>query len=683
MKSSVKRLGIFCFHDCDGIVDEYNLVLLNDLKKNLETLLVICCGTLTPASKARFAAVADEVLVCTGLDQRLRGYRSGIEHVGWERLERYDEVVLLDDSHFGPLVPFQTMFDAMLRRDVDFWGLAMRYGFLQEGPESDRYRFIPDHIPVSFMVIRQTLLRTGVFQQYWQSISKIASEAIAYHEGMFTGEFAAKGFQYVAYANTEDLAEYCDAPLLSYPLAMVNDKLCPVFSREIFSSSGEDVLAASCGETALNFYEYLRENTAYDINLIWDNLLRTANLADIKDKLQLNYILPQNGAEAVANVNCRVALFLHIYHEDRIEWCFHYAARMPRNADIFISTDSESKKQLIQAKFLQLPCATLRVILVENRGRYVSSLLVGGKELLRQYDYVCVAYDRKSPQSPPLSLGESCAYKYFENVLASEEYVHNILQTFAKNPRLGLLAPPPPQHSAFLSFASDAWAQNYPATKKLAKMLNLRVRIEAEKLPVTLPGAMFWFRPCAMKKLFDHPWSFDDFSVEPVSDMSGTVMQAVECIYSFVAQSAGFYSGWVLSDQFARLELTQLNHLVRANWRELDRKDGHAKVLQQAVGEKTAHVEALHQMVCERDGQIAGLQQAVGEKTAHVEALHQMVCEKTAHVEALHQMVCERDGQIAKLQTELAVILNSTSWRMTKPLREIGDALQRFQGGKR
>jgi rhamnosyltransferase len=37
----------------------------------------------------------------------------------------------------------------------------------------------------------------------------------------------------------------------------------------------------------------------------------------------------------------------------------------------------------------------------------------------------------------------------------------------------------------------------------------------------------------------------------------------VERLYPFVAQDEGYYTGWVMSDYFARMELTNLHYMLR------------------------------------------------------------------------------------------------------------------------
>jgi rhamnosyltransferase len=39
-------------------------------------------------------------------------------------------------------------------------------------------------------------------------------------------------------------------------------------------------------------------------------------------------------------------------------------------------------------------------------------------------------------------------------------------------------------------------------------------------------------------------------------------MHAIERLYPFAAQQAGYYAGWVLSDTFAKMEITNLNKML-------------------------------------------------------------------------------------------------------------------------
>ena len=220
------------------------------------------------------------------------------------------------------------------------------------------------------------------------------------------------------------------------------------------------------------------------------------------------------------------------------------------------------KRKAIEEVFAKLPCNKLEVRVIQNRGRDVSSLLVGVKDVIMEYDLVCFAHDKKTAQVKPGTVGASFAYKCFENILSNKTYVANVINTFAENSRLGLLCPPEPNHGIFFPTIGFEWGANYDVTKELARELRLTVPINASVPPVAPLGTMFWFRPAAMKPLYKKNWEYEDFPPEP-NKIDGTLLHAVERIYSFVVQEAGYYPAIGMTDKFAAIEYNNLRYYVR------------------------------------------------------------------------------------------------------------------------
>ena len=148
--------------------------------------------------------------------------------------------------------------------------------------------------------------------------------------------------------------------------------------------------------------------------------------------------------------------------------------------------------------------------------------------------------------------------------------------------------------------------------------------MDAKKAPIAPLGTMFWFRPSALKKLFEHPWTYEDFPAEPTGMLDGNILHAIERVYPFVAQASGYYSGWLLSEDFARLEITNLNHIAHENQRK--------------------------------------------------------ICEKADYIVRMEPLLAEKEQWIdryAAQRTELAEVYNSRSWRLTKPLRKLFSLFRR------
>lgn len=570
ISTSPRRLGIFFFYDAEGVVDRYVEVMLADMKKNVSELTIVVNGDLAAKSYAKLKALGDDVILRpnTGLDAW--AYRTALKFHGWKKLASFDEVVLFNATIMGPVYPFSEMFTEMASRDIDFWGITWfhqvdvdPFGTTPEG-------YIPRHIQSHFMAFRKSMVSSRDFTQYWENLPEMRDyfDSVGKHEAPFTQRFERLGFRSDIYVNTEDLEGVTYQPILFAPKYLIEAKRCPVFKRRSFFHNYSDVLDQSVGNATLDLYEFLRDSTDFDTDLIWNNALRSMNLADLVKNLQLDYVLPCEGPE-VALEGERVALVLHLYYSDLIDKTLAYASSMPEDADIIVTVGTQEKADKVAEATKSLPY-NFDIRLIENKGRDVSALLVGVKDIVEDYDYICFAHDKKVTQLEPQSKGDGFALKCFDNTLASKGFVANVIRKFQQEPRLGMMFPTPPNHADYFPVYSFGWGQNFSRTKKLLSELGVHVPLDPEKEPVAPLGTMFWFRPKALKPLFDLDWEWADFPAEP-NGTDGTLLHAVERAYAYVAQSEGYFSSWLYSDHFARIELTNLAFYVRELTRGVSR----------------------------------------------------------------------------------------------------------------
>lgn len=565
-RTDVSRLGIFFFFDKDGAVDDYIPYMLSEIRPFLKEIFVVCNGNLNEEGRRRFEQLGCKILVRKNEGLDVWAYKEALEAYGWEQLGRYDELILFNYTVFGPIYPFRELFDSMDKKDVDFWGISLYHAVETHNFRKMGLERIPTHLQSHFIAVRNPMIRSDAFHDYWDNMRPIRTydESVGYHEAVFTQKFADQGFRWAAYADTSDMQGATFYPLIMMPVEMVRDFRCPIIKRKSFFQNIRYYLDETCNENAVELFDFIRDHTDYDIDLIWQNLLRTCNQYDIKNCLNLNYVLPTRTEMAVRNPEKarRVALVMHIYYEDLIDYCYHYASSMPADTDIYVTTVSEEKKEKILSVFRQIPCRKLEVLVVENKGRDVSALLIGCKDILPQYDLICYAHDKSVRHIFPQSKGKSFSYSCYEGVLASPAYVHNVIETFMENPRLGLLTSPPPNHADYYPTIGDEWTRNFDNCVSLAGRLGLNVDMQRDKPPIAPLGSIFWFRPAALRPLLSYGWTYDDFCDEPLPT-DGTVSHAIERIHPFVVQHSGYYPAWVFPDTYARIYITNLYYYLR------------------------------------------------------------------------------------------------------------------------
>ena len=553
-----KRLIIFLFYDKDGIIDNYIPTLFEGLKEFYEKLCFVVNGKLQDEGKEKLEKYVTDFLVRENKGFDVWGYKEGLEFYGWEELEKYDEVILMNYTIFGPLYPFSEMFEFMNKKDLDFWGITKHHKVDFDVFNTCKYGYIPEHIQSSFLVIRNSLLRTKDYQDLWKNMPMINSyaESVGLYEVIFTKEFNEKGYKSGVYIDTSDLEGYTRYPLMMMSDELIINRRCPIIKLKSFSQNYMDIIMDTIGSCTINSYEFIKNNTSYDVDLIWQNILRTSNMASIKRLMHLNYILPTDYEIKNSDLSRdKILLIFHIYFEDLLDESIKYMKSMPKNSDLLITTPKKELKEKIELKIKGIEFKNIEIRVIENRGRDVSSLLVGAKDVVMNYDYICFMHDKKTTQLEPYCAGQGFRYKCYENNLATKEYVKNLIGLFKENKRLGMLMPSPPNHSNFFHTIGNEWASNLKETKKLAKILDLNVDIHWGAEPISPLGTMFWFRPQALKKLFDYGWTYSDFPEEP-NDHDGTILHGIERIYGFVTQDAGYYCAWCFTEKLARIELT-------------------------------------------------------------------------------------------------------------------------------
>ena len=557
----MKRLGIFFFYEKNGVVDEFILYYLADLVKNLSELVVVCNGKLSEQGDAAFRQFTDRIIVRENKGLDVWAYKTALDDYGWERLSEFDEVVMTNSTLMGPVRPLREMFDAMAeQQDLDFWGLSIHHG-AKTNPFKGKhlYRYLPVHIQSHFIVYRKRFIQSPELQAYWNEMPMIESytDSVQRYEAVFTKQFEDRGFKWDVYVKTDDLKEFTDYPLLVCPVRLLRDKKCPLFKRRSFMHTLEAYLNDTAGEPVRELYEYLKEETDYPVDLIWKNMIRTMHPHEFTRNLGLTRVVPPTVQDPVlAQQICaerRIALAMHLYFMDMLDQSVAFAAKFPPQTDVFISTNDEKKKRQIEQAFAGQDLHSVTVLVVENRGRDVAAFLCDLAPHLRGYDYVCFMHDKKAIQTRPGSVGASFGYVCNENVCKNAAHVLNVLCEFERDPYLGILCPPYPTHGLyFMNMCSGGWGPNFENTKQLLKNLRLDVPISGEESPIAPFGSVFWFRPNALEPLFAHGWQHSEFPPEPLPQ-DGTISHAIERVYPFVAQAAGYYPAVVMSRDYAVL----------------------------------------------------------------------------------------------------------------------------------
>ena len=553
---SINRLLVFSFFDPDGIADEYIKYYFENIRQHVSHIAIVCDGLINDEARKFFEKISHDIIIYDGAGYSSAAWKAGLEYLGWDELSVYDEVILADDTAFGPIFPFKEMFDGMSNRsDIDFWGITS--SCVAEGSEYhipfSKEGYIQPYIQDYFMVFGNTIIVSGDFKKFWESNDKERNiSQTKYYEDL--------GYQWDVYARIKPKDTIEAGDIYYRPDVLLERFKLPLLERRVFENNTLDL---SDGVSLSKALEIIKEGTDYNEKMIWENISRRCHQYDFTKTLGHVYVLPSDYVQKKKKINNleKTALFMHLHYEDMIEEAYKHALKMPENADIFITTNDQEKAEAIRSVFSTVMHRT-DIVLVENRGRSESALLIGLAGVASKYDIGCFWKEKKSEHAG-MYAGESWSKRIDDCLFSSKQYVDNIIGLFIDNPNLGLLSPPPPFHAHYLRLLGQEWGINFSNVRLLAELLGLNVPISENHPPINPFGGAFWFRPKALVKLFNHEWKYKDFPEEPQKKYDGTLLHAIERVYPFVCQDAGYYPAYVLSDKYAGNEITSLAFIIR------------------------------------------------------------------------------------------------------------------------
>ena len=205
----MKRLCIFAHWDRDNIVDDYVLYYLKNLRDIASTIIFISDSFLPEEEKVKLNNIADFVISEKHGEYDFGSYKRGI-HFALEKNLEFDEILLVNDSCYGPFYPLEAIFQKMARKKCDFWGLTQNsYGIKKEN--GMRVAAWQPHIQSYFLLLKKQVFESNVFKSFIKNITQLDDKEliIQNYEVGLTELLKNNGFQSSVYINHFTHTENC------------------------------------------------------------------------------------------------------------------------------------------------------------------------------------------------------------------------------------------------------------------------------------------------------------------------------------------------------------------------------------------------------------------------------------------------------------------------------------------
>lgn len=266
----MNRLGIYIIYDSENIIDKYISKVLFGLQAYISKLIVVCNFTDIKSGRNYIEEYADEIRYRENMGFDAGAYKDVLQEMfASKEIFKFDEVLLMNDSFYGPIDSFDKVFSVMSESSCDYWGLTRYPGGNYEKIE------IASHIQSYFMCFRKAVVNSKEFRDFWLGIKYPATfiEAVFSFEFQLNHALEKAGFTGMAYMDgrSDSLGiQFGENPYMKYPLELLRDIDIPIIKRKAFDFENDGFCDAVA---ALSYIDRYKQ---YDAEIIKRHIFRVS-----------------------------------------------------------------------------------------------------------------------------------------------------------------------------------------------------------------------------------------------------------------------------------------------------------------------------------------------------------------------------------------------------------------------
>ena len=233
-----------------------------------------------------------------------------------------------------------------------------------------------------------------------------------------------------------------------------------------------------------------------------------------------------------------IAIHIHVFYEELLNEILIKLNLIPFKYDLFISTTSIEKKNLIEKYLFNSKANYYEIRIFENKGRDVFPFISQMKCYYKKYKYICHIHTKKSIHR--LFLGANWRKYIYDNLIGSKEVILDILYEFEKYEKLGFIFPE--AYNEIIKNVKDYQNINFGLNMANKRYMNfiLKKIFQRFKLNEKLVfpfGNMFWAKIKAIYQIFNIRFRFP----KELNQNNETIMHAIERIWLYLVKLNGYF----------------------------------------------------------------------------------------------------------------------------------------------
>lgn len=260
----MNRLCIYVTYNQQNKIQEYIGYMLKSLRNCVTTLYVVCNYSKILKGEEYIESYVDEIFYRENVGYDAGAYKDMLcDTLGWDKIYQYDELILINDSSFGPFYDLGKYIDMMEKQSCDFWGMTRNRGGRLH---SIGYTY-GSHIQSYFLGFNKNVLTSLAFKSFWEQLiyPQTFLETVVNFELAINKHLEDHGFVSMALSDVLGMTfQEHEILYLTYALELVKDKSFPIMKKKSL------LIRNPWFENALHAVLFLKNNNSYPAKWIWD-----------------------------------------------------------------------------------------------------------------------------------------------------------------------------------------------------------------------------------------------------------------------------------------------------------------------------------------------------------------------------------------------------------------------------
>ena len=250
-QKSKNKIAIFSHFSANNIIDDYVVYYLKKLSKLAEVIFVSTAEGLAEEELKKIKSYCIRIIIKKNYGYDFGAWKTGLLELG-DSLEKYENLILCNDSVFGPFYNLETIFNQMKEESYNIWGL------------SDNFE-IDFHLQSFFVVYSRKAFTHNVFKDIWDHFKIFVDKQtlIENCEIGFSRRFQQAGLKFGSYCRAKDFSSHLNITHY-YWRNMILKKHYPFIKKELLRDNPMHV--------DISGWEEVVENTGYPVEYIRNHL---------------------------------------------------------------------------------------------------------------------------------------------------------------------------------------------------------------------------------------------------------------------------------------------------------------------------------------------------------------------------------------------------------------------------